>query len=235
MGSPSDERERFGNETQHSVTLTKGFWMGRTEVTQAQWARVAESNPSHFKGDELPVDSLDFEDCQSFISRLNDRVQGGGFRLPTEAEWEYACRAGTTGRYAGDLDATAWYANNSGDKPVDAVTLRKEMGNEYAASIMRNGGRTHPVGTKRPNPWGFCDMQGNVTEWCADWYGAYAESPHTDPAGSSRGGFRVSRGGNWLSSDPNMCRSAIRFMTMPGNPDNHSIPNLGLRLVRSSP
>jgi formylglycine-generating enzyme required for sulfatase activity len=144
MGSPPDEPGRGSDETQHRVRISSDFWMGQTEVTQGLWKAVMGSNPSKFSncGDDCPVEGPSlWKDRQEFLRRLNNLVSGGGFRLPTEAEWEYACRGGTTGPYAGELDAMGWYYNNSEN-------------------------RTHRVAQKRPNAWGLYDMHGNVWEWC---------------------------------------------------------------------
>ena len=195
MGSPSGflgiggEVGRWDVEMQHRVTLTKGFWMAKTGVTQGQWKSVMGSNPSWYKGDDLPMESVSWEDCQEFC-----RKAGMGLRLPTEAQWEYACRAGATGDYAGTgkLDDMGWYEDNSGDQ-------------------------THPVGQKAPNAWGLYDMHGNVWEWCADWYddGYYEKSPGRDPEGPASGGSRVLRGGCYWN-DPRSCRSASRDGDFPG-------------------
>ena len=185
MGSPSTEEGRCDDEVQHRVTLTKGFWMGETEVTQGLWKKVMGSNPSHFKGDDLPVETVSWDDCQAFIKKVNAAL-GCGARLPTEAEWEYACRAGAMGAYGGTgrLDEMGWFGDNS-------------------------GGTTHPVGQKKPNSWGLCDMHGNVWEWCADWEGDYPTGSVSDPTGPASGVYRVLRGGGWYGSARN-CRSAHR-------------------------
>ena len=167
----------------HRVTLTKGFYMGKTEVTQAQWEKMMGKNPAHFKnaGPEAPVEMVSWNDCQEFCQKA-----GGGLRLPTEAEWEYACRAGTKGLYAGDPEAMGWYLGNS-------------------------DGATHPVGMKKPNAWGLYDMHGNVWEWCQDWFADY-EGPDdkTDPAGPTKEtGMRVIRGGGWGDYGTH-CMSGIR-------------------------
>ncbi len=194
MGSPSSEANRDDDETQHTVRITQGFWMGKYEVTQAQWQAVMGSNPSQFTGDgKLPVEQVSWDDCQEFVKKLSQRA-GGTFRLPTEAEWEYACRAGSTTAYCfGDdvsrLSDYAWYDENSG-----------------------NG--THPVGQKKPNAWGLYDMHGNVWEWCEDWLGDYPSGAVTDPTGPSSGSYRVFRGGSW-HHDPRRCRSAIRLRYTP--------------------
>ena len=204
MGSPESEEGREDDETQHRVTLTKGFWLGKYEVTQKQWKSVMGNNPSHFKGDDLPVDNVSWNGCQKFIRKVNEQLNCGA-RLPTEAEWEYACRAGTTGPYAGDgLDGMGWYKGNGRD-------------------------RTHPVGQKRPNLWGFYDMHGNVWEWCNDWYSEYPSGSVTDPTGSASGGNRVVRGGSWFSSERRSCRSANRDRFNPG----FRYGNFGFRLCCS--
>jgi formylglycine-generating enzyme required for sulfatase activity len=152
----------------HNVTLTKSFEMGKFEVTQAQYQSVMGTNPSTIKGENRPVETVSRTDAQDFLDKLNARNDGYRYRLPTEAEWEYAARAGSTGPYAGALNDVAWYAENSGDE-------------------------THPVGQKKPNRWGLYDMEGNVREWVSDWYSRtyYSSSPATDPGGPanpSRGG-----------------------------------------------
>ena len=180
------------NERRHEVTLTKSFWLGRTEVTQGQWEVVMGINPSNFKGKELPVEMVSWDDALEFCKKLNAKSllpAGWHFALPSEAQWEYACRAGTTGDYAGSLDDMAWYSANSGDK-------------------------THPVATKKANPWGFHDMHGNVWEWCADRYGEYPAGSLTDSTGSNSGSYRVYRGGSWGNAGSH-CRSAYRFRFTP--------------------
>jgi formylglycine-generating enzyme required for sulfatase activity len=176
----------------HQVTIKEGFYMGRYEVTQAEWTKVMGANPSYFKGDRLPVEQVSWDDAQNFISKLNERAGEFKYRLPTEAEWEYACRAGTRGDYAGDLDKIAWYADNSGKK-------------------------SHPVGTRQPNAFGLYDMHGNVWEWCRDSYhNSYAGAPNDGSEWSSGGEqyFRVLRGGSW-SLDPTNLRSAVRRREFP--------------------
>ena len=210
--SPSEVASRYGGKAtyyedehpQHQVTLTKGFYLQTTEVTQGQWQRVMGSNPSNFKncGSDCPVEQVSWNDVQAFIQKLNQMEAAGKYRLPTEAEWEYAARAGTTGAYAGDLDAMAWYSNNS----------------EH---------NTHGVGKKAPNAWGLYDMHGNVYEWCQVYYGDYPSGSVTDPTGKS-GAFRVKRGGSWLYV-ARACRSARRHI---GKPDEGKY-DLGFRLARS--
>ena len=148
MGSPSSEPKRDSDEQQHKVTLTKGVYIGVTEITQSQWKAIMGNNPSYFKGDNLPVEQVSWNDCQEFIRKLNLQEGGNKYRLPTEAEWEYTCRAGTTTRFCfGDSESRlgdyAWYSSNSSSK-------------------------THPVSRKKPNVWGLYDMHGNVWEWCED-------------------------------------------------------------------
>ena len=191
----------------HRVTLTNNYYIGKYEVTQALWQAVMGSNPSHFKGDDLPVEQVSWNDCQDFISKLN-AMTGKRFRLPTESEWEYAARGGNKSRgyqYSGsyNIDDVAWYSDNSGSK-------------------------THAVGTKEPNELGIYDMTGNVWEWCQDWYGSYSGSPQTNPTGAVSGSFRVGRGGSWIYS-ASECRSSYRNYGTLG--DRYGF--LGLRLVLS--
>ncbi len=218
MGSPDTEKDRYTNEgPQQKVTLD-GFWMGQYLVTQAQWLAVMGSNPSHFTGDPVrPVEQLSWYDCQAFITALNAHIaatsQGPAtFRLPTEAEWEFACRAGTTTRFywGDDLDYAAlgdyaWYEGNSGEQ-------------------------THKVGLLLPNDWSLYDMCGNVWEWCQDWYGLYTGDTQSNPTGPSTGTQHVIRGGAWLD-DGTYCRSAVRLGDNP-SPTDYIIA-IGLRVSRS--
>ena len=194
MGSPEDEEGRFDNEgPQHRVKITKGFYMGATEVTQAQWQAVMGNNPSDFKGDNLPVEFVTWHDATEFCRKLSEK-EGKTYRLPTEAEWEYACRAGSTGPYAGNgkLEDMGWYSANSGDK-------------------------THAVATKQANAWGLYDMHGNVWEWCQSKYKAY---PYREDDGREslvdKTGLRVPRGGGWGSYEID-CRVSIRRYYNPTN------------------
>jgi len=194
-------------EGQHEVTISKPFYMGVTEVTQAQYEAVMGTNPSRFKGATNPVDTVSWDDAAEFCKKLSEKTRQA-VRLPTEAEWEYACRAGTTTRFSfGDKDGVlgdyAWYDGNS-------------------------GGTTYPVGQKKPNAWGLYDMHGNVWEWCADWNGDYPKGAVTDPQGPGAGEYRVLRGGAWLYS-PDDCRSAYRS----GNGPNSRDFNYGLRVAVS--
>ena len=207
MGATSEQEDPFEDEKPtHQVTLSS-YYIGETEVTQALWKAVMGSNPSEFKGDNLPVESVYWHDCQTFISKLN-ALTGKRFRLPTEAEWEYAARGGNQSRhtqYSGSsrIDDVAWYEDNSGYK-------------------------THPVKTKQPNELGLYDMSGNVDEWCQDWYGSYSSDAQTNPTGADSGSYRVCRGGNWFYSPWN-CRSSNRCYSGPWDPSDE----LGLRLVLS--
>ncbi|MBP7431739.1 MAG: SUMF1/EgtB/PvdO family nonheme iron enzyme [Candidatus Hydrogenedentes bacterium] len=204
-------------QPQHQVTLTQGFWMGKCEVTQGQWERVMGNNPSYFKGDPLlPVETVSWEVCQEFIEKLNGRVSGGGFRLPTEAQWEYACRAGTTTPF-----------------PF-GQTISTEQGN-YDGNYTYGNGRkgvyrekTLLVGSFPANAWGLHEMHGNLWEWCSDWFGDYASGTVTDPAGPSSGNCRVVRGGSW-DREPGFCRSAFRLGATPDSRNAH----YGVRLSRT--
>ena len=221
MGSPSSEEDRDSDETQHRVTLTKGFWMGKYEVTQAQWRAVMGSNPSKFSGSNLPVEQVSWNDCQDFIRKLNAKGQGT-FRLPTEAEWEYACRAGTTTPYF-------WGTKWSPDKCMaeNDVGSNEDSGVEYYRSRGLPVDSTAPVGSFAANRWGLHDMHGNVYEWCEDWYGDYPSGSVTNPTGPSTGSRRVFRGGGWYSF-PRRCRSANRFSDDP----DLRYGSLGFRLAR---
>ena len=189
LSSPVDEEGRFADEPLHSVTLTKGFWLGKYEVTQAQWASVMGNNPSRFKNPNNPVENVSWDDCQLFIRKVNTAL-GGAARLPTEAEWEYACRAGSGDAVAGSglLDEMAWYDANSGKRP-------------------------HEVGRNSANAWGFLDMHGNVLEWCSDWFSKLGDQS-VDPKGAPSGSFKVLRGGCWFFYARD-CRSAYRLKREP--------------------
>ena len=213
MGSPDWEGGRFDDESpQTRVTLTKGYWLGKTEVTQAQWEALMGNNPSNFKGADRPVEQVSWEDAMQFCRKLTEHERSGGrlpdgyeYTLPTEAQWEYACRAETTGPFpgGGSLEEMGWYAGNSGSA-------------------------THPVRQKRANAWGLYDMQGNVWEWCRDWFGGYPGDSVTNPSGPSSGSGRVLRGGGWDNTAQN-CRSADRGRGSPGGRSG----DLGFRLALS--
>ncbi len=185
----------------HKVKITRGFWLLETEVTQAMWESVMDANPSFFKGKRNPVEQATWNDCQEFCKELSQKL-GRQVQLPTEAQWEYACRAGTTGAYAGTLDELAWYNANSM--------------------------RTHEVRQKKPNAWGLYDMHGNVYEWCSDYYDAdyYDRSPASDPENTTASANRVSRGGGWFSIAED-CRSGYHYGC---DPDDRS-SSLGLRVL----
>src|SRR6266404_7386825 len=194
----------------HQVTINYSFYIGKYEVTQAQWQAVMRNNPSSFKGEipgplfNLPVEQVSWDDAQSFINKLNEGNDGFRYSLPTEAEWEYACRAGTTGDYAGNLSEMAWFAENSEN-------------------------RTHNVGEKQPNGWGLFDMHGNVWEWCQDWYHDSYNGAPTDGSAWLGGVqlYRVLRGGSWGNKDAASLRSASRSRNTPDN----RFYDKGLRLV----
>ena len=216
MGATSEQGDdTFCNEEPvHSVTLS-GYYIGKTEVKQALWKVVMGSNPSSFKGDNLPVECVSWDDCQEFIRKLND-FTGQNFRLPTEAEWEFACRGGNNSsdnKYSGGnlINNVAWYKDNSGRKKWYGGTSE---------------GKTHPVATKSPNELGIYDMSGNVDEWCSDWYGDYRSDAQTNPKGPNEGSRRVSRGGSWKCY-ARFCRSSYRNYRVP----THRSYRLGLRLA----
>jgi len=208
MGSPLSQRNRLSDEGQHEVVITRPFYMGKYEVTQAQWRAIMGNNFSEFQGcDDCPVERVSWNDVQEFLRRLNERAEITGYRLPTEAEWEYACRAGSQAAYyfgddPGGLGSFAWYGENSGSK-------------------------THPVGQKRPNAWGLYDLHGNVWEWCQDWYGDYPSGSLSDPTGPGSGKYHVVRGGSW-NYDARGTRCASRLRLAPG-----LFSSIGFRVVLS--
>ena len=199
-GSPIEEEGASNDEEQHKVTISKDYYLGVTEVTQGQYEKVMGTNPSHFekrvirKSDSsmYPVEMVSWEDAVEFCKKLSDlpeeKEAGRVYRLPTEAEWEYACRAGSKSAYSfgestKSLGDYAWFDGNSD--------------------------RTHPVGEKKANAWGLYDMQGNVWEWCSDWYDEYPKGAVSDPTGPKQGSYRVIRGGGW-GYEAAFCRSAFR-------------------------
>ncbi len=209
MGSPANEVGRDDDETQHTVTLSEGFWLSTFEVTQDQWLEFMESNPSATVGGDHPVDNASWNDVQEFLAILNAGKATAQYRLPTEAQWEYAYRAGTATRFywGDDTDGSetgnyAWYTDNSG------------FG-------------TRSVGGKEPNGWGLHDMSGNVWEFCLDLYGEYPEEAVIDPEGPETGQFRIARGGSVIN-DRKFCRAAERQTLGP----NSASSTVGFRLVR---
>ena len=203
MGSPESEKGRLYNETQHEVTLTKPFYMGKYEVTQEQWETVMGSNPSgRIKGAKLPVTNVSWNDCQDFIKKLNTKTDGG-FRLPTEAEWEYACRAGTSTAYSAGDSLTKSDANIDGDS-------------------------IKAVGSYRLNAFGLYDMHGNVWEWCEDWYGDYPAGAITDPKGPATGEDRVLRGGSFTDG-ASIARSSFQNGITP----TYWLDLVGFRLTKT--
>jgi len=224
MGSPLDEPGRQDRETQHKVTLTQGYYMQTTEVTQGQWRSVMgdNNNPSGFKecGDRCPVEKVSWDDVQKFIKKLNQKEGVSAYRLPTEAEWEYAARAGTTTPFSlGDGKCLSTdQANYDGRYPMPGCPKGEWRG------------KTVPVGSFQPNGWGLYDMHGNVWEWCQDWVGKYSEGSVTNPVGLKNGSVRVVRGGSWFG-DAGGCRSAGRDGFRPAGRDD----GVGARLVRSLP
>jgi formylglycine-generating enzyme required for sulfatase activity len=214
MGSPLSEKDRYDVETPHAVTLTDGFYLGKHEVTQSQWEKVMGSNPSEYKGADRPVETVSWTDVTSFCAKLTASERAAGslpagmtYQLPTEAQWEYACRAGTKtafsfGEASGELHRHANYADVNTD--FDWSDKAHDDGYE----------NTSPVGSYKANGWGFHDMHGNVWEWCADWYGDYPTGAARDPVGPAVGSYRVLRGGSW-GSTANSARSAYRLRNGP--------------------
>ncbi|MEI6283392.1 MAG: formylglycine-generating enzyme family protein [Alphaproteobacteria bacterium] len=216
MGYEDNDEIDYGSDMRPltKVTLTQAFWLGQTSVTQGQYETVMKTNPSHFKdaGKDAPVERVSWDDAMTFCKKLTVQERAAGrllteweFTLPTEAQWEYACRAGSTGDYAGDLDLMAWYSKNSGKT-------------------------THPVGTKQPNAWGLYDMHGNVRDWCLGWYGRYPGGNITDPGGRPSGSRRIKRGSCWFDSGWG-CRSALRGKVSVSDFRNKST---GFRLALNS-
>jgi len=221
MGSPESEQGRDDGETQHEVTISEDYYLGVFEVTRGQYEKVMGTNLSYFqkrvigKSDSsmYPVDQVSWEDAVEFCKKLSElpeeKKAGRVYRLPTEAEWEYACRAGSKAAYS--------FGANS-----------KTLG-DYAWFGENSGRHTHPVGEKKANAWGLYDMHGNVWEWCSDWYGVYPKGSVSDPSGPSEGSIRVDRGGSWAYGAAN-CRSAYRGWGAP----SYRIGNDGFRVALSS-
>ncbi len=217
MGSPASEAERSDDETQHEVKLTKAFYLGETEVTQGQWKAMMGTDPSRFKGDDLPVESVSWDDAVAFCAALS-RKEGKSYRLPTEAEWEYACRAGTTTPFHTGATISPNLANYDGNDVYGGGAK-----GEYRQ-------KTTPVRTFVGNAWGLYDMHGNVWEWCSDRYGAYPGNAVDDPTGPLQGERRVLRGGSWYYY-PRFCRSAYRCWFAPDYRNN----SVGFRVALDSP
>ena len=215
MGSPEDEIGRQSGEDLHSVTLTQGFYIQTTEVTQWQWKAVMGSNPSNFSdcGNGCPVEMVSWDDAQEFIQKLNQHENTNKYSLPTEAQWEYASRSGSTSALANgnlvntecnldtNLSSIAWYCGNADNS-------------------------THPVAQKHPNAWGVYDMHGNVKEWCQDWFSGYPTNSVTDPVGPTTGNYKVHRGGSYRNHAEN-CRSAYRY----SNTTNLRSLDIGFRVL----
>jgi formylglycine-generating enzyme required for sulfatase activity len=212
MGSAKEEKERKNDETQHKVTLTKGFYMGVYTVNQEEWKEVMGNNPSKFQGEKnLPVEQVNWNECQEFIKKLREKDKKP-YRLPTEAEWEYACRAGTTTPFYSGETLSTDQANYNGN---------------YAYGDGKKGiyrAKTMPVGSFPANAWGLYDMHGNVWQWCQDGLDEYPKKEATDPLGAT-GESRVIRGGSWIDN-PLECRSAYRGGSRP--PLRHRL--VGFRL-----
>ena len=217
MGSPESEKGHGGDETLHHVELTKGFWMLETEVTQALYKEIMGTNPSNFKGDNLPVEMVSWEDATRFCDKLTKRLPKGlKASLPTEAQWEYACRAGTTTPFSFGSDLNGDKANCDGNFPYGTSTQGKSLG------------KTRSVKSYEPNAWGLYDMHGNVWEWTSDFYGAYPSGTVVDPTGPDTASDRVIRGACW-GDDAWNCRSAYRL----GISAVARIGNLGFRCLLS--
>ena len=220
MGSPESEEGRSANEKRHRVRLTRGFWLGKSPVTQEQWQSVMGSNPSSFCGNKrLPVDSVSWNMCRTFVAKVAEAARGqfgGEARFPTEAEWEYACRAGTTTAFSWGSSLYGDKANCDGSGPYGTTRKGTDLG------------KTTPAGCYDANAWGFLDMHGNIWEWCADWYGDYGGDAE-DPVGPSQGRYRVLRGGCWNLYARN-CRAAIRNWFKP----DFRNPYCGFRLSCSA-
>lgn len=191
MGSSESEEGRYPNEIQHEVTLSEGFWLAETACTQELWKAVMGNNPSEFQGDKLPVECVSWDDCNKFMNKWNKEVMVGWLSFPTEAQWEYACRAGTTTAFSFGETITQNQVNYAGEGAVEVKSL--------------------PC-----NSWGLYEMHGNVYEWCSDWYGKYNSAKIIDPVGDIGGTYRVLRGGSWYDSW-GIVRSAFRDDDVPGN------------------
>jgi formylglycine-generating enzyme required for sulfatase activity len=215
MGSPESEPVRFDSETQHEVELTAGYWLGETACSQALWEAVMGENPSHFRGPLLPVETVSHDDAMEFVRRVEAERPELGLRLPTEAEWEYTCRAGTQTPFSFGPNTTTDDVNYNGNSPYAGAPK-----GEYRE-------KTVPVGSLPPNAWGLREMHGNVWEWCSDWSGPYEPGRTVNPEGPARGEDRVLRGGSWFD-DALLARSAFRDALVPG----YRSVVIGFRLAR---
>ncbi len=210
MGSPESEDGHKAEELQHKVTFTEGFWIGETEVTQKLYQAVTGTNPAFFKNNpDLPVETVSWYDAAAFILQLNSLIGTGSFNLPTEGQWEYACRAGSQDAYCYGNDRAilgdyGWVGDNTADSKV----------------------RVKAVAGKKPNAWGIYDMHGNLWEWCLDWYGAYPEHALSDPSGPLHGVERVCRGGSWFSG-----KGGVRCADRDHVPPDYVNSSLGFRIV----
>ncbi len=220
MGSPQTEAEREEDEAQHEVSLTEGYWLGETVVTQALWEVVMGENPSRFKGPKRPVESINWHDSVKFMQRLNVEQDDLDLRFPTEAEWEHACRAGTQTPFSFGETITTDQVNYDGNYPYAGG--KKGEFREETAEV-----KAFPA-----NSWGLYQMHGNVWEWCYDWYGDYPTEPVSDPTGPKSGAARVLRGGSWINNARN-ARSAYRNRNDPSNRNITIIDNIGFRLARA--
>jgi formylglycine-generating enzyme required for sulfatase activity len=220
MGSPQSEESRRDDETQHEVTISKDYYLGVYEVTQAQYEKVVGKNPSLYQGaivgnenTDLPVENVSWDDAVEFCKKLSnlpeEKKAGRVYRLPTEAQWEYACRAGSKSAYS--------FGESS-----------KSLG-DYAWFDGNSNNQTHPIGQKKANAWGLYDTHGNVWEWCSDWYGDYPKGAVSDPVGPREGSYRVLRGGSW-DGGAALCRSAGRDGYLP----SYRLDYNGLRVALSS-
>ena len=217
MGSPESEAERSDDETQHQVTISKPYYLGKYPVTQAQWQQVMGNNPSHFKGDKLlPVENVSWDDTQAFCLKLEEITQAA-FGIPTEAQWEYACRAGTNTPFHFGSELNGRQANCDGTVPY---------GTDSEGPYLK---KTTPVGKYQANALGLYDMHGHVWEWCSDWEGEIPTGSVTDPIGPATGSNRVRRGGSWGNSAV-ICRSALRYGIDPSFRNY----DLGFRVALSS-
>ena len=215
MGSPNKEPERWADEILHKVILTQGYWIAETTCTQELWEAVMGSNPSRFKGKKMPVETVSWEDCKEFIGKINELIPGLDVRLPTEAEWEYACRAGTETPFWFGENITTDQVNYDGNNPYN-----NGKKGEYRE-------KTVEVYALPCNSWGLYQMHGNVYEWCEDWFGEYDTGTVIDPRGPETGEVRVLRGGGWFD-DGGGTRSACRGGGGPANRDGVT----GFRLAR---